>query len=88
METIILASGSLRRQEYFKMLKLPFSIMVARLAEDYSGYKTPKEAAEGVARQKVEYVSDLLKDRPPPWIFSGDTIISVDGDILGKPKDR
>jgi septum formation protein len=89
MDPIILASGSLQRQEYFKLLSLPFNIMPARIPEDYSEEDShPQKAAENMAVRKVNKILELLKGKTPPWICGADTIISVDGKIFGKPKDR
>jgi septum formation protein len=88
MDPIILASGSLRRQEYFKLLGLPFNIMPSRVDEDFDENLSPKEVTEMLAVRKVNKIVDLLQKAPPPWICGADTIISMDGKILGKPKDR
>jgi septum formation protein len=88
MEPIILASGSLRRQEYFRLLGLPFSIMPSRITEDNRKNLGPRELAEDLAVRKVNSVVELLTGRLPLWIFAADTLISVDGVIFGKPADR
>jgi septum formation protein len=88
MEPIILASGSLRRQEYFKLMGLPFSIMPAEFDEDNVGGTDPVKAAQERAIFKVKRVIDLLAGRLPLWIFGADTIVSAGGGIYGKPKDR
>jgi septum formation protein len=88
MEPIILASGSLRRQEYFRLLNLPFSIMPAPIIEDYEGVSDPQKIAENMAIRKINKILDLLAGRMPPWICAADTIIAVDGEIFGKPRDR
>ncbi|MFP3041913.1 Maf family protein [Treponema primitia] len=88
MEPIILASGSLRRQEFFRLLGLPFSIMPARIDEEDHGNLKPRELAEELAVRKVNNIIGLLSSRLPNWIFGADTLISVDGDVYGKPKDR
>jgi septum formation protein len=88
MEPVILASGSLRRQEYFKLLGLPFSIMPSTIDESYEEDMEPKEVAELLAKRKVEKIADLLTGRTPQWICGADTLISVDGKIYGKPVDR
>jgi septum formation protein len=88
MEPIILASGSLRRQEYFRLLGLPFSIIPSLIDEDIYGQASPQECAENFAIQKVNKIITLLQKQPPPWICGADTIISVDKEILGKPQDR
>jgi septum formation protein len=88
MEPIILASGSLRRQEYFRLLGLPFSIMPALIDEGDHEPLPPKELAEALAVRKVNTIVDLLSGRRPNWIFGADTLLSVDGEVYGKPADR
>jgi septum formation protein len=88
MEPIILASGSLRRQEYFRLLGLPFSIMPSRIDEEIKNPGDPQKTAENFSILKVKKVLELMKGRTPSWICGADTLISLDGDIFGKPKDR
>jgi len=88
MEPIILASGSLRRQEYFRLLGLPFSVMPPQADERYESGGDPRAAAEAMAARKVSRIVELLEGRTPPWIAGGDTIITLDKEILGKPADR
>jgi septum formation protein len=88
MEPIILASGSLRRQEFFRLLGLPFSIMPPRVDEEIGSTDDPRKTAEKLAVLKVKNVFELMKGRTPSWICGADTLISLDGDIYGKPKDR
>jgi septum formation protein len=88
MEPIILASGSLRRQEYFRLMGLPFSIMPSPEEEIREPGLEPGAAAEKLAVRKVNKAIEYLKGRIPPWIAGADTLISVDGHIYGKPEDR
>jgi septum formation protein len=88
MEPIILASGSLRRQEYFRLLGLPFNIMPSQIDEFLVDGLSPEEQAEKLAIDKVHAVMEIRKSQLPLWILGADTLISLDGDILGKPKDR
>ena len=88
MEPIILASGSLRRQEYFRLLGLPFSIMPATIDENTGGSGDPEKTAEDLALRKVKWVIELMNGRLPRWICGADTIVSVDNCLFGKPKDR
>lgn len=52
-----------------------------------SGFTAAQAAAELAAR-KVKKVIELLEKQNPPWIAGADTLISLDGEIFGKPKDR
>jgi septum formation protein len=88
MEPIILASGSLRRQEYFRLLGLPFNIMPPRVEEDYEPHLSPREVTEELATRKVNRIVELLRGRIPPWICGADTVVAVEGHIFGKPADR
>ncbi|GHV69951.1 Maf-like protein [Spirochaetia bacterium] len=88
MEPIILASGSLRRQEYFRLLGLPFSIMPPPVDENPGGITDPRELAEELAVRKVQKIIELLKGQSPPWICGADTLISVEGQIFGKAANR
>jgi septum formation protein len=88
MEPIILASGSLRRQDYFRLLGLPFNIMTSQIEESLTPGLSSEEQAEKLAVEKVQAVMKTLEKQLPYWIFGADTLISIDGDILGKPKDR
>jgi septum formation protein len=90
MESIILASGSLRRQEYFRLLGLPFSIMPAGINEIPRTDISPRQNAEDFAVRKTQKVAETMKGRlssvgMPRWICGADTVISLDGAIFGKP---
>ena len=84
MESIILASGSLRRKEYFKMLGLPFKIMPPSIDESYIEGMTPDEFAKNMSVKKVEKILWQLNGKIPQWVFGADTVISLDGAVLGK----
>jgi septum formation protein len=88
MEPIVLASSSLRRQEYFKLLGLPFNIMPAMLDEAPKPGQTPQEYTRDMAVRKINKIIEQLGGRIPRWICGADTVISVDGEIFGKPGDR
>ena len=88
MEPIILASGSLRRQEYFKLLGLPFSVLPAEIDESQMTQTDPLLLTGGLAVKKVEKAIEVMKDRLPRWICGADTIIALDGKIFGKPLER
>jgi septum formation protein len=88
VEPIVLASGSKRRQEYFRLLGLPFSIIAPEIDEEPQAGLDPRELAEDLAVRKVRKVIGYLRGRNPPWICGADTLISVDGTVYGKAKDR
>ncbi|MDR0599604.1 MAG: Maf family protein [Treponema sp.] len=87
MEPIILASASARRQEYFKLLGLPFNIMPAKLDEIPPPGQSPEEHTRDMAVKKIQAILDRLQGRIPHWICGADTVVSVGGEIFGKPRD-
>lgn len=89
METkIILASASPRRKELLEQIGLDFEIMVSDKETDIDS-DDPKEACKKQAIQKAE---DIVKKAESIYknyiIISADTIVALDVEILGKPKDR
>jgi septum formation protein len=93
MDTIILASGSLRRQEYFRLLGIPFSIMPPSIDETPNPDLTLRQSVEDIALRKVQKVIEVMKGSLPSmgfprWIVGADTVISLKGEIIGKPEGR
>ena len=88
MEPIILASGSHRRQDFFRLLSIPFSIMPALIDESLCAQKEPEKLTLELARQKVEWVEKELVKNLPRWIFGADTVIASGDQIFGKPDSR
>jgi septum formation protein len=88
MEPIILASGSPRRQEFFKLLGLPFTVCVSQADESFEQGSPPGEITAELAQRKVRAADVKMAGRSPQWICGADTVVALDGEILGKPKDR
>ncbi|MFP4383210.1 MAG: Maf family protein [Spirochaetia bacterium] len=87
METILLASASPRRfrlltEAGFPVRKCPVSPREIILPGDPAGTVTKN------ARGKTEACLSSVPDADSEWIIGADTIVSVDGKILGKPGDR
>ena len=84
-ETLILASASPRRQELLQQIGCEFRIVVSD-ADELSGDGIPPDrlAAEN-ARRKAEDVAAKAGGNAP--VLGADTVVAVDGKILGKPKD-
>lgn len=85
METIILASGSPRRRELLTKVKLPIKVIPPEVAEDYSPGRPVPEMVVRIARSKVEAVLALFKTESPRWVLGLDTVVEIDGKVLGKP---
>lgn len=84
----MLASGSLLRQDYFKLMGLPFSIYPAKIDESKIAQTDPEKLTAELAVQKVKKVIDVMSDRLPKWIVGADTVIAAESKIFGKPANR
>jgi septum formation protein len=82
---IVLASQSPRRAELIARLGLDFDIEPADIDESYRPGETPPEHAERLAREKAEKVASTHRHA---LVVGSDTIVVIDGDVLGKPRDR
>jgi septum formation protein len=82
---LVLASQSPRRAELIGRLGLAFDTVPADIDESYLHGETPPQHAERLSREKAQAVS---AGRPEALVVGSDTIVVVDGDVLGKPRDR
>jgi septum formation protein len=85
METIILASGSPRRRELLTKVKLPIKVIPPDVPEDYTPDEPVPQMVVRIARSKVEAVLALFKTESPRWVLGLDTVVEIDGKVLGKP---
>ncbi|MBL7138080.1 MAG: septum formation protein Maf [Bacteroidales bacterium] len=81
---IVLASQSSRRQYLLKELGLDFEIISTDVQEEYPDTLTPEETAIFLAEKKAESF-DTSRMEEKMIIVAADTIVSLDGEILGKP---
>jgi len=82
---LILASKSPRRYELLKQVGLDFEVVPSRVIEDFVGAETPQDHVIRLAEAKAQDVAYRYPDR---WVMAADTIVYIDGSILGKPKNR
>jgi septum formation protein len=80
---IILASKSPRRQELLRLMDLDFEVVLKEVDESYPDGLTPQEVAVYIARKKAEAFDETVGDEV---VVTADTIVCVDGQILGKPE--
>jgi septum formation protein len=81
---LVLASASPRRQELLRNAEIPFEVQPANIPEDPLPGEAAKECAERLAREKALAIA---RQRPNDCVLGADTVITVDGKILGKPAD-
>lgn len=80
----ILASASPRRRELLAMAGIPFEVHVSRVEERLDPAWSAAGAARNLARQKALDVSAKF---PEACVIAADTIVEIDGILLGKPLD-
>ncbi len=81
---LVLASGSPRRRQLLSLLGLPFVIKAAGVDEQALAGESPTELVARVSQAKARAVSDV---RPDELVVAADTIVVLDGRVLGKPMD-
>ena len=82
---LVLASASPRRQELLRAAGIATTVQPTNIPEVPKDGEAPKVFAERLAREKAWAV---FKDRPNDFVLGADTIVVVDGQILGKPLNR
>lgn len=85
MKKLILASGSPRRKQLLEQGQLQFSISTSTIDETISNSLSPYETVEQLAFKKA---NDVFKRYHDAIIIGADTIVSINGSILGKPNDE
>lgn len=80
---IILASSSPRRADILKEHNIEFKIIPSPYVEDHSTTDFSYAFIENLAYNKAKAVVPLVKE--PSTIIAADTIVVLDGKILGKP---
>ena len=86
----ILASQSPRRKQLLQWAEIPFDVMVSDTDELYpDGLKT-SEVAVYIARNKALAVQNILNEKKDNGkiIIAADTIVVLNNEVIGKPKDR
>lgn len=82
---IILASSSPRRRELLSALGIEFDVMSPSAEETVRENESPEEFALRISAEKACSVSVDLEDGY--IVIGADTIVVIDGEILGKPSD-
>ncbi len=81
---VILASGSPRRQQFFKDLDIDFSIQLKEIEEIYPKELKAAEITDFLAELKSKAFRDLKEE---DLLITSDTIVWFEEKALGKPKD-
>ena len=83
MNGMILASGSPRRRELLAGLGWNFTIVPSLIDEKEAAGESPDCLVRRLADEKA---SDVAARFPGNWVLGADTVVAVDGRILGKPR--
>jgi septum formation protein len=84
MSNLILASASPRRQQLLTQLGLPFVVMPADIDERHGPEEPPNAYVKRMAYAKAWH---WAQHNPMAFVLGADTIVTIDGRILGKPQD-
>jgi len=82
---IILASKSPRRQELLKLMGFDFRVVLKEVDESYPENLSPAEIAVYISEKKVHAFDESISNE---IVITADTIVVIDGQILGKPENE
>jgi len=83
--SVILASKSPRRENILKQIGIDFEIIPSNVCEDPELNLGPRKFAQYWSEKKAKVISKKNKDK---IVIGADTIVYLNGKILGKPKDK
>jgi septum formation protein len=84
---LVLASASPRRSDLLRRAGIRFEVRPAGIPELEQPGETPLEFAQRLARGKALAVAEQIGASPPRLVLGADTIVVLDGEVLGKPRD-
>lgn len=82
---LILASKSPRRRYLLSQAGLKFKVVPSDFDEESVVLEDPAEYCKTLSRSKAE---DVARRFPDSWVIGADTIVLIDGRVLGKPADQ
>jgi len=82
IKRLILASSSPRRKELLEEIGLQFEVIPGNVREVVTEGESPINHVVRLAKEKALAVAVNLTDS---WVIGADTIVLLDGEILGKP---
>jgi septum formation protein len=83
---LILASSSPRRAEILRQAGIAFEVFAAPVDEARLASESPTVYVRRLAEAKARAVAgDDAATRAPAWVIGADTVVLIDGLVLGKP---
>ena len=80
---VILASKSPRRQELLSLMGIDFKVVLKEVDESFPAELSPAEIAVYISEKKAKAFDESIENE---IVITADTIVSLDGQILGKPE--
>ncbi len=84
---ITLASASPRRLKLIKQMRLPVRTFPVDIEESFTD-DDPAEDARRIAEEKLGAFLRLYDTGSHPWIVTADTVVTLDGKKIGKPRNK
>ncbi|MCB0349341.1 MAG: septum formation protein Maf [Bdellovibrionales bacterium] len=90
MYQLVLASQSPRRKEILQNANIPLHTFSSEISENLNENMSLDDALQELSRRKASAVIEKYASlwSRPTIVLSADTVVVLDDDILGKPKDR
>lgn len=82
---LILASGSPRRKDLLEQAGIEFTVLTREVNEYFPDTLHPRAVAVLIAENKAKAYGDLSMKN---IVMTADTVVALDGKVLGKPADR
>ena len=82
---LILASGSPRRRELLTQIGVAYMVNPSTYSEESPKKKDPEKYVQAQALGKAR---DVAGKFPGQWVLGADTIVAIDGEMLGKPRNE
>lgn len=88
MQKIILASQSPRRKQLLEWAEIPFDIIVHPTDESFPAGMPVSDVPSYIALNKAKAVQQLNESYQQKLILAADTIVVLNGKVIGKPVDK
>lgn len=88
-KNIVLASASPRRRELLSLTGLKFQVLPGNIEEKTSSSR-PSQMVKELSRQKALAVFESFseEEKGKVLVIGADTLVAIDGRVLGKPEDE
>ncbi len=85
---LYLASQSPRRQQLLEQIGVRFEVRIADIDETIIAQESPEQHVQRLAYEKANAIWSSLSESTRLPVLGADTIVCLDGEILGKPADQ